>query len=175
MSFYYPSQTNNSVLKLYFDYSLVANKTITTGNINSQFLIFNAPLGASFIPPDILAITYNIQNQAISATCADGLCAFGSYSMTPYLSFTLQDSGMGAITQLHAANKEWKFPDDAPSVSLCYLNTGNKPGGIALQSAMTQRNYCEILKVRLSSRTPDFATLAPLGVFLMAQQTYQVE
>ena len=159
---------------MYFDYSLVTNNnTITTGNINSQFLVFNAPLGASFIPPDILAITYDIQNQAISATCAEeGLCAFANYSIAPYLSFTLQDSRTGAITQLRAADKEWKFPDDAPSVSLRYLDTGDKPGSIALQSAVTQRSHCETLKVCISSRTPDFATLAPLGVLLMAQQTY---
>ena len=114
MSFYYPSQTNSSVLELYFDYSLVANKTITTGNINSQFLVFNAPLGAS---PDILAITYDIQNQAISATCADRLCAFANYSIAPYLSFTLQDSRTGAITQLSAADKGWNSQaEDAPFV-----------------------------------------------------------
>ena len=129
-------------------------------------------MGASFIPPDNLAITYDIQNQAISATCAEGLCAFMNYSIAPYLSFTLQDSRTGAITQLRAADKEWKFHDDAPSVSLRYLNTGDKPGGVALESAVTQRNHCDILKVFLSSRTPDFATLAPLGVLLMAQQTY---
>jgi hypothetical protein len=154
---------------LYFDYSLVANQTVTTGNINSQFLVFNAPLGTSFTPPDILAITYDIQNQAIFATCAEGLCALANYSTAPYLSFTLQDARTGAITQLRAVDKEWKFPDDAPSVSLSYLDTGDKP---ALQSAVTQRNHCEKLKVCLSSRTPDFATLAPLGVLLMAQQTY---
>ena len=171
-SFYYPSQTNGSSLELYFDYSLLANTTVTPRNINSQFLVFNASSGSSFIPPDILAITYDIQNQTISANCADGLCAFGNYSTAPFLSFTLQDARTGAITQLRAADKEWKFPDDAPSVSLRYSNTGDKPGGIVLQSSVTQRNHCETLKVCLSSRTPDFATLAPLGVLLMAQQTY---
>jgi hypothetical protein len=172
-SFYFPSQTNNSVLEFYFDYSLVANTTVTPGNLGSQFLVFDAPLpGSSFIPPDILSITYDVQKQAISANCAKGLCAFGNYSTAPYLSFTLQDSRTGTITKLRAVNKEWKFPDDAPSVVLRYSDAGDKPGGIALQSAVTQRDHCETLKVCLSSRTPDLATLAPLGVLLMAQQTY---
>jgi len=92
MSFYHRSQTNSSVPEFYFNYSFVANKTATSGNINSQFLVFNAPLGSSIISPDILAITYNIQTQAISANCAEGLCAFGNYSTAPYLSFTNQVS-----------------------------------------------------------------------------------
>ena len=171
-SFYYPSQTNNSTLEFYFDYSLLVNTTQTPGKLNSRFLVLNAPLGSSFISPDISAITYDVRARAISANCAEGLCAFGNYSTTPYLSFTLQDSRTGAITQLCAVDKEWKFHDDAPSVALHYPNTGDKPGRIALQSAVTQRNHCETLKVCLSSRTPDFATLAPLGVLLMAQQTY---
>ena len=172
VSFYYRSQTNSSVPEFYFNYSLVANKTATTGNINSQFLVFNAPLGSSIISPDILAITYDIQTQAISANCAEGLCAFGNYSTAPYLSFTLQDLGTGSITQLRAVDKEWKVPDDAPSTSLRYLNMGDKQGGIALQSTVVQPNHCERLKVCISSRTPDFATLAPLGILLMAQKTY---
>ena len=171
-SFYYRSQTNNSVLEFYFEYSLVTNTTVTPGSHNSQYLVFNPPLGSSFIPPNISAVTYDVQKQAVSATCAKGLCAFGNYSTAPYLSFTLQNSSTGVITQLRAVNKQWKFSNDAPSVVLRYPDSGDKPGGIALQSAVTQRDHCETLKVCLSSRTPDFATLAPLGVLLMAQQTY---
>ena len=171
-SFYYPSQANSSVLEFNFDYSLETNTTVIPGNLNYPGLVFNAPAGSSFAPPDIVAISYDIQNQTIFADCAKRLCAFGNYSTTPYLSFTLQDSRTGALTQLQSVDKEWKFPDDAPSVVLRYRGADGKSGGIALQSAVTQRDHCETLKVCLSSRTPDLATLAPLGILLMAQQKY---
>ncbi|KIM36091.1 hypothetical protein M413DRAFT_20642 [Hebeloma cylindrosporum] len=170
-SFYYPIQPNASVLEYYFDYSLVSNTTVPPGNPPSQLLVFNARADSSIIPPDIFAISYDVQAQEISADCANGPCAFGNYSTKPYLSFTLQDSRTGLVTQLRAVDKEWKFPDDAPSVVLRNREAGES-GGIALQSAVTQRDHCENLKVCVSSRTPDFATLAPLGVLLMAQQTY---
>lgn len=166
-SFFYPSQTNNSA-QPYFRYSLVQNGT---GNLYPQYLVFNASASASSVPPDISMISYSVQIPVISAYCASGLCAFGNYSKEPYLSFTLHDSHTRNVTQLRAVDKEWKFPNDAPSVVLNYQN-GDKQGGVALQTAVTRRNHCEMLKVCIPSKTPDFATLAPLGILLMAQQTY---
>jgi hypothetical protein len=140
------------------------------GNLtNSNVLLFTGPLASSFPSPDILGITYS--EQEISAYCDDGPCAFGNYSAKPYLAFKLQDSRTGAITQLRAVDKEWEYNNDAPS-AVIHFQTPNGLGGIALQSAVTQRNRCDVLKICLSSRTPDFTTLAPVGVLLLAQNIY---
>ena len=166
-SFYYPSHPDSSIREFRFDYSLVVN---ATGNLNSHVLVLGRPLDPSFPRPDILAVSYD--RQEISAYCDDGLCAFGNYTIKPYLSFKLQDSHTGAITQLRAFNKEWEFSDDAPSTELHFQMPDGKLVGTALKSAVTQRNHCETLKVCLSSRTPDLATLAPLGVLLMSQTRF---
>ena len=117
-------------------------------------------------------ISYN--EKEISAYCDDGgLCAFGNYSIEGNLSFTLQHLHTGAITQLRSVDPEWQFyGTDAPSVDLRFQMSDGKLGGRVLLSDVTQTNHCKILKVCLSSRVPDFDTLAPLGVLLIAQNSY---
>jgi hypothetical protein len=168
MSFYYYPSHNGSIREFRPHYTLFKN---TTDNLtDSNALIFDGPLVSSFPRPEIQAISYN--EQEISAYCDDGLCAFGNYTTTPYLSFKLQDSRTNAITQLHAVDNEWEFNNDAPSVELRVQMSDGKLASIALKTDVTQRNHCASLKVCLSSRTPDFVTLAPLGVLLMAQERY---
>jgi len=141
-----------------------------TGNPNSEDFVFNSTLDSESPLPDILAVSYS--KREISAYCKDGLCAFGNYSVASYLSFELYDSRIGATIRMRAVDKEWEFPDDAPSVVLSTQLSDDQLGSVVLQSAVTERNHCRTLKVCLSSRTPSFDTIAPLGVLLMAQNRY---
>jgi len=167
-SFYYRKQARSSIheRELYFNYLLTTN---TTNNLDFQVLRYNGTLDSSFPQPDILAVSYD--NKQIFADCNNGRCAFGNYSTQDYLTFDLLDLRTSVITRLHAADKEWEFNDDAPSVVLLHVQpSGDKL--IALQTAVTKQNFCSTLKICTSASTPNFATLAPIGVILMAQQRY---
>ncbi|KAF8967420.1 hypothetical protein BDZ97DRAFT_1916712 [Flammula alnicola] len=175
-SFYYPVTGSAAKRDFYFNYALITN---ATGPVSSQVLVYNGPpdLGLSPVRPSIVSISYNLADKTLSAYCQNtpaltGPCAMGNYSTTPYLSFLVRDAQTGAKTRLRAQDKEWQFSDDAPSFVLKVQNSDGGLGAIAIQSAVTQRNHCENLKICLSSGTPDFATLVPLGVILMAQDAY---
>jgi len=178
-SFYYSTDGQQSKRAFHYNY------TLTTGSQNWQTLSLN---GTSLFPatqPDIVHISYNMtgnsdnffeagcmHNVIHPSTAKSAMCGRGQYNTTPYLSFAITELAGGGFTQLRAVDKEWRFPDDAPSVVVRFEGLDGKLGDIAIQSAVTQRNHCNTLKVCLPSRNLTLANLVPLGVILEAQETF---
>ena len=181
-SFYYSTDGQRSKRAFHYNYTLTANHTSAQ---NWQTLSLN---GTSLFPEtqfDIVHISYNMtgnSNNYFEAGCMrnishpsaakPAMCGRGQYNTTPYLSFAITELAGGGFTQLRAVDKEWRFPDDAPSVVVSFEGSDGKLGDIAIQSAVTQRNHCNTLKLCLPSRNPTLANLVPLGVILEAQETF---
>ena len=159
MSFYYPETPDSTAKVHYFDYVMTNDPRATT-----QTLSFAGAVSQGVIPADLhpniqsISITFPGKSNSISAQCATTVnsttvpvpCMTGTYQISPYLSFSLQDSGN--ITYLRAVDKEWQFVDDAPSFVLRYSSSDPRQplGGIAIQTAVTERDH--------SSAKPDFPT-----------------
>lgn len=155
-------------------------------NATTQTLSFAGAVSQGVVPADLqpniqsVSIASTEKSNSISAQCAMAVnstmvpvpCMTGTYQISPYLNFSLQDSGN--TTYLRAVNKEWQFSDDAPSFVLRYSSPDPRQplGGIAIQTAVTERNHCEVLKVCLGSRKLGFDILAPLGVAFISQNTF---
>ncbi|CAA7259345.1 unnamed protein product [Cyclocybe aegerita] len=160
----------------YFDYSIVPNETFSL-----QTLIFNPKTSPSPNRPQVVSVAYNTSEQSFEARCTvsqnasmTALCAFGTWTKKKYLSFRIQDAHNNSITYLRTVDEEWEFSDDAPSLVLKHqgFDNTNDLGGVVLQTAVTQRNYCYRLKTCLASPEADVATVVPLGVILLTQQTF---
>jgi hypothetical protein len=182
MSFYYPETPDESTTKIhYFDYVMTKDPNATT-----QTLSFAGAVSQVVVPSDLqpniqsVSIASPGKNNSISAQCATTVnsttvpvpCMTGTYQISPDLNFSLQDSGN--TTYLRAVDKEWQFIDDAPSFVLRYSSSDPRQplGGIAIQTALTERNHCEVLKVCLGSRKLGFDILAPLGVAFISQNNF---
>jgi hypothetical protein len=181
MSLYYP-ETPDSITKIhYFDYVMTNDKNATT-----QTLSFAGAVSQVVFPADLqpniqsVSIASPGKSNSISAQCATTVnsttvpvpCMTGTYQISPYLHFSLQDSGN--TTYLRAVDREWNFVDDAPSFVLRYSSSDPRQplGGIAIKTALTERNHCEVLKVCLGSRKLGFDMLAPLGVAFISQNNF---
>ena len=180
--YYYSTIGQQSKRAFHYNYTLTANNT---GAPNWQTLSLN---GMSLFPetqPDIVYISYNMtgdsnnyfeagcmHNISHPSTVKPAMCGYGRYNATPYLSFSITELAGGGVTQLRAVDKEWRFPDDAPSVVVRFEGPNGKLGDIAIQSAVTQRNHCNTLKLCLPLRNLTLANLVPLGVILGAQETF---
>ena len=183
MSFYYPETPDFAAKVHYFDYAITNDPSATT-----QTLSFAGAVSQGVVPADLqpsiqsVSITFPGKSNSISAQCATTVnsttvpvpCMTGTYQISPYLNFSLQDSASGNTTYLRAVDKEWQFVDDAPSFVLRYSSSDPRQplGGIAIQTAVTERNHCEVLKVCLGSRKLGFDILAPLGVAFISQNNF---
>jgi hypothetical protein len=181
MSFYYPETPDSTTKIHYFDYVMTNDPNATT-----QTLSFAGAVSQVVVPSDLqpniqsVSIAYPGKSNSISAQCVTTVnsttvpvpCMTGTYQVSPYLNFSLQDSG--DTTYLRAVDKEWQFIDDAPSFVLRYSSSDPRQplGGIAIQTALTERNHCEVLKVCLGSRKLGFDMLAPLGVAFISQNNF---
>jgi len=180
-SFYFGQQSKRV---FHYNYTLTANNT---GGENWQTLSLDETSLSPATQPDIVQISYKTtgnSNNYFEAECmhnvshpsttkpATSMCGCGRYNTTPYLSFAITELAGGGLTQLQAVDKEWRFPDDAPSVVVRFKGPDGKLGDIAIQSAVTQRNHCNALKLCLPSRNPTLANLVPLGMILEAQETF---
>jgi len=80
--------------------------------------------------------------------------------------------------QLQSVDKEWEFTDDAPSVVVRRRGAGFLAGMddvdemTLVQTAVTKRNHCNVLKVCLGDGALGFDTLASLGLLLRAQTIF---
>jgi len=177
MSFYYPETPESTAKIHYFDYVMTNDPNATT-----QTLSFAGAVSQGVVPADLQPNiqSVSIVSNSISAQCATTVnsttvpvpCMTGTYQISPYLNFTLQDSGN--TTYLRAVDREYQFSDDAPSFVLRYSSSDPRQplGGIAIQTAVTERNRCNVLKVCLGSRKLGFDILAPLGVAFISQNNY---
>lgn len=181
MSFYYPETPDSTAKIHYFDYVMTNDP-----NASTQTLSFAGAASQGVVPADLrpniqsVSIASPGKNNAISAQCVTTInstsvpvpCMTGTYQISPYLNFSLQDSGN--TTYLRAVDKEWQFIDDAPSFVLRYSSSDPRQplGSIAIETAVTERNRCEVLKVCLGSRKLGFDILAPLGVAFISQNNF---
>jgi hypothetical protein len=173
--FYYPANGTDVGQPSQPEYALVGNST--EAGIFQNF-IYHGPSNLTSTPfPDVSSISYNLADLTFSVYCrhtpsSTVPCATGNYTTSPYLSFIIRDSNTGEETRLRAQDKEWEFSNDAPSFILRFQDSGGHLSNVNIQSAVTKRSHCETLKICVSSRTPDFATLVPLGIVFMAQDVY---
>ncbi|KAF9480186.1 hypothetical protein BDN70DRAFT_894366 [Pholiota conissans] len=173
--FHYPHAANDDVRKnLQYDYALVRNDS-AAGLI--QDFIYAGPFNTLAALPEVLTVSYNLADHTFSVYCLYTSskavpCATGSYTTSPYLSFIIHIADTDEEIRLRAQDKEWGFSNDAPSFVLKFEDAGGQLGDIDLQSAVTKRSHCEILKICASSGAPDIATLVPLGIVLMTQDEY---
>lgn len=181
MTFYYPETPDSTAKIHYFDYVMTNDP-----NASTQTLSFAGAASQGVVPADLrpniqsVSIASPGKNNAISAQCVTTInstsvpvpCMTGTYQISPYLNFSLQDSGN--TTYLRAVDKEWQFIDDAPSFVLRYSSSDPRQplGSIAIETAVTERNRCEVLKVCLGSRKLGFDILAPLGVAFISQNNF---
>ena len=176
MPFYYPETPDSTPKVHYFDYVLTNDP-----NAIAQTLSFAGAVSQEIVLADLqtkiqsVSIASPGKSISISAQCATTInstsvpvpCMTGTYQISPYLKFLLQDSGN--TTYLWAVNKEWQF-DDAPPLS--FLTPLQPLGGTAIETGVTKRNHCEVLKVCLGSRKLCFDILAPLGVAFISQNNF---
>ena len=116
ISFYYPETPDSTAKVHYFDYVTTNNPNATT-----QTLSFAGAVSQGIIPtglqPDIQSVSIASpgKSNSISAQCATTVnsttvpvpCMTGTYQISPYLEFSLQDSRN--TTYLRAVDKEWQF------------------------------------------------------------------
>jgi len=172
-SFYLPIDEEPYTRVFNYNYTFVNDPT------GAQIFSFNSssPLKSQ---PGIVGVSYNGTSKSFNASClhqsgsssTPGTCAYGRYATEPYLSFSIFDSRVGTNTSLRAFDKEWRYSDDAPGVVIRFEQANGELGDIAIQSAVTRRNHCQVLKLCLPSRTLTLAQLVPLGMILSAQEEY---
>ncbi|KAF9035925.1 hypothetical protein BJ165DRAFT_1615332 [Panaeolus papilionaceus] len=138
-------------------------------------------------------VTYWYSKDLFSATCTlEGLppsdpsnalntCATGyhsSFSTKSRLFITLNDETTGLVTTMNSVDAQWRFTDDAPSLVLAQSSNqtlgGKQLAPVLLQTSVTKRNHCEVLKVCMSSATLDLQSIVAMGLILRAQQEYSL-
>ena len=116
MSFYYPETPDSTAKIHYFNYVMNNDPNATT-----QMLSFAGAVSQGVIPADLqpniqsVSIASSGKNNAISAQCATTInstsvpvpCMTGTYQVSPYLNFSLQDAGN--TTYLRAVDEDWEF------------------------------------------------------------------
>ena len=87
-------------------------------------------------------------------------------------SFYLNDTRINAEIKLRPVDKEWSYSDDAPSFTLRYVEPDDQLGDVVMQTAVTKRNHCELLKICLQVPAPTLDIVVPLGLALWAQDRH---
>jgi hypothetical protein len=161
---------------------IVYEFTITQSNDSN---IWTFDLGAAsfnddspkFYPP-VRSIAYDLNKSTMSATCMNigskvaFPCMWGHFDRDYYFSMSLNDTRTNTVTKLRAVDREWYYSDDAPSFTLNNVAPDGQLGDMVMQSAVTKRSHCELLKVCLSKGAPGLEILAPLGLVLWAEDRY---
>lgn len=128
--------------------------------------------------PSVRSIAYDLNKHTMSATCTTigsptlFPCMWGSFDRENYFRVSLNDTRTLIETDLRAVDRESFYSDDAPSFTLNDVKPDGQLGNMVMQSAVTKRSHCELLKVCLGSNTPGLDILAPLGLVLWAQDRY---
>jgi hypothetical protein len=130
--------------------------------------------------PLVQSVSYDLDKSTLSAKCTTindsssepTACMWG-YFIRGNLSFSLNNTIINAEVKLRPADKEWRYSDDAPSFSLHHVKPGSDQlGDMVMQTAVTKRNHCEILKICLRLPAPILDIVVPLGLVLLAQDRY---
>lgn len=140
--------------------------------------------------PLVKQVSYDFVGNRISGRCVNGAenstdldseattpCLEGTVDLGPTLSFTLKDTRTNTTTSLLASNKEWHFPDDAPSVRLHRVpsNYSSNRGDVALTTIVTKPGECNLLKVCLGpGMESGVEMIAPIGILLLKMDDYGV-
>lgn len=125
--------------------------------------------------PLVREVSFDISTGAVNGKCTtttagDNLtpCLAGRYTNDPFLSFFLNDTRTGTLSDLRAVDKQWRFKDDAPSFILRYNHGG---GEIAMLTNVKRANHCNILKLCLE-RGDGVDIVTPLGIVLDEMDKY---
>ena len=114
ISFYYPETPDSTAKVHYFDYITIYDPNATTLRLSFAGAVSQGVVPAD-LQPDIQSVSIASPGKSISAQCATPVnsttvpvpCMTGTYQISPYLKFSLQDSRN--TTYLRAVDKEWQF------------------------------------------------------------------
>jgi hypothetical protein len=139
--------------------------------------------------PLLKQVSYDFMGNNISGRCVNGPknstdldsqattpCLEGTVDLGPTLSFTLKDTRTNTTTSLLASDKEWYFPDDAPSVRLHHISSNiSSYGEVALTTIVTKPKACNVLKVCIGpGMESGVEMIAPIGILLLKMDDYGV-
>lgn len=126
----------------------------------------------------VQSVMYDLDKSTLSATCTttdssgDSIgCLRGTFALDAF-AFYLNDSRVNTETILRPTDREWMYSDDAPSFTLHYVQKDGQLGSVVMQSAVTKRNHCELLKICLQVPAPTLDVIVPLGLALWAEDHY---
>lgn len=132
--------------------------------------------------PFVQTISYDVDKNTMSAACTNPdsvvnttlakSCMWGYFIRNNGLSFVFNDTRTYTETKFQTVDKQWSYDDDAPSFELHKLRLNGEFGEVIIQTAVTKRNHCQLLKICLGSKIPNLGMLAPLGLALWAQDRY---
>jgi hypothetical protein len=95
------------------------------------------------------------------------------YFIRDDLSIYLNDTRhINTEIKLRPVDKEWLYSNDAPSFALHYVKPNGQLGDLVMETAVTKRNHCELLKICLQAPAPTLDTVIPLGLALWAEDRY---
>lgn len=183
LSLYY-AQPESTTRSIYLQYILIRNGDSDIWTLD----LYPNTTSAIVVPSELFSfvrsISYDLNKNTVTALCstisqsgavnmtAAQPCMWGYFIRKHQFAFFLNNTLTYTETVLRGTYDEWQYPDDAPSFTLNAVEPDGRLGGVVMQTAVTKRNHCEILKICLSSRNPTLDILTPLGLALWAQNTY---
>ncbi|KAF9008308.1 hypothetical protein BDQ17DRAFT_1539525 [Cyathus striatus] len=183
-SFYFRPSEFNLTKEFTFNYFLSPNINGSSSIRNLYFGEVNPNLNIhEDLLPSSRDLIFNLGNNTVLGKCIDPAlnstevtyrpCMTGNFTVEGFLTFAIEDMLTNAIIHLRAQDRQWLFSSDAPSFILRYVEHDSSLGPTALQTAVTRRNFCDTLKVCVSSgMAPGFDVIAPLGLALIMQDRY---
>ena len=177
ITFYYAT-LGTSVKNPYFGYSMSRQGSYSV----NWTLELDGPSQVA-VPAELLplvrSVSYDPEKSTMSATCLAANdsstnaseCMLGHF-VRDNLSISLNDTRVNTEIQVRPVDKEWLYSNDAPSFTLHYVKPNGQLGDMIMETAVTQRNHCEILKICLQASTPTLEVIAPLGLALWAEDRY---
>jgi hypothetical protein len=125
-------------------------------------------------------ISYDFVNSTFTGNCTSGVhvdsqdspatsfeCVNGNFTAdldsSSYLSFIINDLRSNKTTTYTSVDKEWQFPDDAPSLIL-----HDEEGNWVMRTAVTSVQSCEMLKLCVENLT-EAQMFVPIGMILIYQ------
>ena len=94
------------------------------------------------------------------------------YFILDDLSIYLNDTRTNTEIEVRPVDKEWLYPNDAPSFTLHEVRPNGQLGDMIMTSAVTRRDHPEALKICLQAPAPTLDVIVPLGLALWAEDRY---
>lgn len=178
VTFYY-AQQGTTVKHHYFDYRM-SQQDIYSQNWTLELDNSSRIAAPTELSPLVQSVSYDFDKSTLSATCTTANdsstnateCMWG-YFIRDDLSIYLNDTRhINTEIKLRPVDKEWLYSNDAPSFALHYVKPNGQLGDLVMETAVTKRNHCELLKICLQAPAPTLDTVIPLGLALWAEDRY---